>query len=610
MDDRQLAHSIPSTTSQLSAPRAAQASNRPPPRGTASYPRKRAVAACQTCRSRRTKCDNKRPSCSFCDKVGAQCIYATVDLSSFDPASLCILKRLDELEKELKSHITASSHSGSPYSPAGSHHPTVASPRASFNGLVPTREFLAPATSESPGPGSYPSIPPRIPALRMTVEDILSWSVFKGRFDSRLDLMQLLQRHPSLRTSAYQSSQVSVPACDLEPSACNTLVENFLRHVFIKNPIFDEASLRRLVSRVCLEGISWDAESCLTLLVCALGSIADPDAADFSAGRSYFAAAQKRIGMLLEAEGLIEAQCYFLVGVFLMCMMQPATAWRLFNQALACCQHDPFATKSYEINRETAVPHMQSSHINERIYWTCWKSEVELRMHLHLPDFPVVGHRYPLRFPAPPDDDISEGDATWFFYLADISLRRLEMNIRETISTFFLRNSAAIYEELGDATTALEQQIQEWTASIPGVLSLRTPPEDDDILKSILRGRLIDCYDVLYWHFLEAAVAHGLQSPTIDTYARKALDCCVMRLNEESPGFRIRHHGTWLMVRACTRSALMVLAALQAERVDLLPARWHDVITTAIYVLGCWKDESGDIADRLEIIQTLWEETK
>ena len=57
-------------------------SKRPAPRGTAAYPRKRANKACQVCRARRTKCDNKKPSCSFCEKVGTQCVWAPDDLSS------------------------------------------------------------------------------------------------------------------------------------------------------------------------------------------------------------------------------------------------------------------------------------------------------------------------------------------------------------------------------------------------------------------------------------------------------------------------------------------------------------------------------------------------
>jgi hypothetical protein len=80
---------------------------RPAPRGTAAYPRRRANKACQVCRARRTKCDNKKPTCSFCEKIGAKCIVSPTDLSSFDPASLLILERLDDLKQCLVSQKRA-----------------------------------------------------------------------------------------------------------------------------------------------------------------------------------------------------------------------------------------------------------------------------------------------------------------------------------------------------------------------------------------------------------------------------------------------------------------------------------------------------------------------
>lgn len=40
-----------------------------------TYPRKRAVAACRLCRSRKVKCNNARPSCGSCIASKAQCVY-------------------------------------------------------------------------------------------------------------------------------------------------------------------------------------------------------------------------------------------------------------------------------------------------------------------------------------------------------------------------------------------------------------------------------------------------------------------------------------------------------------------------------------------------------
>lgn len=101
---------VPTTTEKMTqkSPNQHAGQKRPAPRGTAAYPRKRAITACQVCRARRTKCDNLKPSCSFCLKSGAQCIQSSSDLSSFDPASLRILDRLDELERLMLRSSTSS----------------------------------------------------------------------------------------------------------------------------------------------------------------------------------------------------------------------------------------------------------------------------------------------------------------------------------------------------------------------------------------------------------------------------------------------------------------------------------------------------------------------
>lgn len=53
-------------------------------RTASSYPRKRALRACQICRTRKTKCNNEKPRCGCCQSLGAQCVYDEVnDLSTF-----------------------------------------------------------------------------------------------------------------------------------------------------------------------------------------------------------------------------------------------------------------------------------------------------------------------------------------------------------------------------------------------------------------------------------------------------------------------------------------------------------------------------------------------
>jgi hypothetical protein len=347
-----------------------------------------------------------------------------------------------------------------------------------------------------------------------------------------------------------------------------------------------------------MNGIGWDAESCLVLLVCALGSIASPDTsqADWTTASSYFGAAQRRLGLLMALDDIIVPQCYFLAGVYFMYHLRPIEAWRMFAQSVVCIYPNGLGT-------------LPPTHycLKECVYWSCWKSEVELRMHLQLPSFGVIGNRYPQHIPEPPVTDASH-EPKWYYYLADISLRRLDMDIRDAVAATLARTASTEmqYAELALAVPTLEEHLRDWARSMPDVFSILDPEEN--VLHHILEGRLLDSYDVLYIPFLERAleVDSMYGEPTaLNTFAQKALECCIKRMSGVETGLRVRHHGTWLALRTCIRSALIILAARVAERLDLLPEGWEGAVVTAASVLSLWQGESPDVKDHLTIIRTL-----
>ncbi|KAL4863632.1 hypothetical protein BDV12DRAFT_201889 [Aspergillus spectabilis] len=62
--------------------------------------RKRLVLACDTCRSRRTKCDGQRPSCNPCCVRGLDCIYQALPDTPgnrMESELAAINQRLDQL---------------------------------------------------------------------------------------------------------------------------------------------------------------------------------------------------------------------------------------------------------------------------------------------------------------------------------------------------------------------------------------------------------------------------------------------------------------------------------------------------------------------------------
>ena len=140
-----------------------------------------------------------------------------------------------------------------------------------------------------------------------------------------------------------------------------------------------------------------------------------PGSAAYAQSESYFKAAQKRLGLCMAQPGVIEAQCLFLAGVYLMHVFQPFDAWRFFSQALACCQSFDFLTRTSSASLDTEEEYENFSTEQQAIYWSAWKSEQEMRGALEphdfmLPDAPRS--LYPTFFPThlrlPPRPTISE----------------------------------------------------------------------------------------------------------------------------------------------------------------------------------------------------------
>jgi hypothetical protein len=299
--------SLPQSQGSSSTKRSASIS-----RGSAAYRRKRAVTACQVCRARRTKCDQKKPSCSFCESIGAECNSDPGSLSAFDPASIAIIERLDNLQRKFDSISQVS--------------------------------LLDNAVHLSHGNGSDKNAHHNRPLgnfLPENLDAILKWPIFR-----HLTLPVVPTPSHCSPASLCSSTQAPSISDELHPAACNQWVDDFFRHDHCKNPILDEQSTRRLVRKVCQEGVGWNAESCLVLLVCANGALACPlsncsvssNEVTSLIPNALFTASLKRLGPTLGSAGVVQAQCLFLAGVFLMSTLRPFDAWRMFLQSLAICQ--------------------------------------------------------------------------------------------------------------------------------------------------------------------------------------------------------------------------------------------------------------------------------
>lgn len=564
---------------------------RPAARGTASYSRKRAVTACQVCRARKTKCDNLKPSCSFCLSVGATCTQSPVDLSSFDPASLRILERLDDLTQLIQSQDAR-------------------------------RRTTSPPLRES--------------RVAMQVCDLLPCSA--EELLARDEFAALDASGQSQTTHEYRTPHMPVtsPGWEAEstPASVTALLDNFFQNVHVKNPVLDEAKIRRTVLRLSLHGFDHSSNSCLALLLCALGSISSTygvgsshsrESPEYMIGISYFQAASKRLGPLLVEGGLATAQCLFLSGVFMATIFETSTAWRYFLQALACCQELRLVPWSNTEKQTEAEAQLVAA--GQAVYWSAWKSELEMRTILKPLDFPLRNDSlYPSFFPTPPamsTDQLASDEAdarrqrlSWYFYLSEISLRRLATRIQQEIVQTQADSTRDTLGALAELEPQWRKEARDWLSNLPPELSLESSSESDDICKFVLRGHLLNIYELIYWPFVMAVLNVDLHMKVVSQstldLANKGLQAHVDRFVVNQPGFYHRHHGTMFMLRACTRSALvLILAGRLAAKGPIvgltLPDGWRYHVQQCAAVNDFWRfDEPmfGDWGHALDLACT------
>ncbi|KAL7946721.1 hypothetical protein V8C42DRAFT_352272 [Trichoderma barbatum] len=576
------------TPALMTAASQPQGRKRPAPRGTGAYARKRAVTACQVCRARRTKCDNKKPACSFCEKTGAKCVTEPTDYSAFDPASLKILERLDQIESLLE---TKSQNNKSD--------------------SCTRQDDAANAQNDTHQHGSGER--QHSCSLQIVSSEVLGWPIFGNQFGLQANAITVLRRKPP---KPIQPSSSALETFLGNTGASNRLITNFIQHVHIKNPILELAILKRMVQHACLEGVGWDPESCLVLLVWALGAISMPfqqpqqpcDQENLELGAALFGAATKRLGIVFAESGILSAQCFFYAGVYLMSMFQPVSAWRHFLQALAYCQEFDFAIQASH-NPQTLTSPPETSPTEQRLYWSCWKSEVELRMCLGLFDFQTKDRVYPGHFPNPPANP-EKDDRAWFFYLAEISLRRLNTRARNDIGQILSSSEVDgddTEAQLIEVVGSFDQQAEAWLTSLPETISLDSDPHDDDILKFILRCHLVDFNELIFWTFVDSAAnSKEYLTEDMNRYARRGLATCADRIRTAGLGHWYRHHGTWMLLQSCARSAMVLLAAAFSDHAQsLLPENWVHPVEACIRMLRCWKDEDAGISDQLLVLEQL-----
>ncbi|PTB36174.1 uncharacterized protein TrAFT101_000141 [Trichoderma asperellum] len=592
-------------------------------RNLGSDRRRRAAIACRVCRARKVKCSNEKPSCAGCVRLGCECVYPKPPRNGLQPSN------------ESNSEVIGLLHDILQRLPPAQKHEREASHALPVISLA----FTA-------------------------VDHVFGWPVFDAnRSDDWAPFcvlaatkMQDFQHKASPAIGTQQLDWDEIPA----------LLTKFLRMAHTMNPILDCTTLMRYGRAVAELGPQWDSRTCLVLVAAALGAISSPfssfpdtveslsssssqqgGTASRQKAQSYYEYARRRFGLL--GISLTSCHCYFLSGVYLLYTLRPIEAWQAFSQASSQytvylkCLATRRVTQTTDPIDSDQIPDEHDCHddlrhcLEQRLYWSCVKSENDMCSEVELPRSALHALNFPYQFPSPPtpksvdglDDrqyfDTSASSATtvssvsshtvdipdfkeihensWFNYLSELSLSKLSVRVDQA---FYSGPPSAwasmdILDMISTART-FEKQIEQWQETLPGTIScfnkpLNLPTVSEFQLAPWLRSANIKLR--VYRPFLYL-LAHGQDrdwsiNESLTQLAEKAVLICLDPLF--NLGLRHRHAGAWLRCRdtACRAMILVCAARIGLLSRMALEQQAQEALKICIAHMRYWEAEAEDI---------------
>ncbi|RKK75592.1 hypothetical protein BFJ69_g7656 [Fusarium oxysporum] len=592
------------------------------------YPRQRAVAACLTCRERKRKCDNLRPVCSSCERIGARCEYTRQDASSFDPASLQILEQLSVIEGLVRG-IQPSTSFDFPTAAAISGHqeqqnsPTDAHPLQ--NDLGPDTEPIVPSLNLEASRGSntdrllqWPIFDKVLSSLpRFKFFDSNSQEVFTY-LDDAVRQTDAPGAHLSL-TSGSGSVNISTDKSDIQQ-----LVDSFFQRVNIKNPILSRQEVEEYCHQYYENGPQFNLETGLVLLICALGAVADefnpldmgqspvssfqtPSRLErLKLGHCYFTASEKRLGAAISRVDTLSIQCLCLAGIYHMYLIRPVQALRLFHAAGSSLQILLSTNSQYSVGG--------TSQLISSLFWTCSKSESEILAEMPL-GIPALRDP-PSQDSYPPPQQItrdksnkwaSSEEDSWFFLLSEIALRRITDQVAEIVTKYI--DSKIRYqqgqriEDLVPIVAEFESQVETFRQLLPEAIRFHDVPEPASTeWQQYSRGRYYRVLELMHRPFVFTAIHEPSCSPAVQALAKKGLENGLKYLQHSQASHR--HHGLWLQLRNQLRIASLLLAASTIPHLTM-PDGWYGGISKTLATLDYWSWEFPSCKSYTDVILAL-----
>ncbi|KAJ5795093.1 hypothetical protein N7457_001692 [Penicillium paradoxum] len=486
-----------------------------------------ATVACETCRLKKTRCDESRPRCGLCKSLGLECVYNERKSSKRDQSLTMIMSTLHRLETKLENIPTSiltdlQSLRTQIHTPANELQ-TQLSPAFGDDGnqhmlmLPSTGDNFTPAAA---GDGddfdleenqTKPDSAGRI-SISFSQHGVIVWPGARQILPKQLlAAYEMLGKNYVIELESARpqlpifSSPYPLHAGDhwlevLPLAMIRGLADAFFSVFNPSTPIMDKGFFFAFTLGSAIEsGFGYNLESCLVLNVLALGCLAvhayqegnyplpgtqghrfePPEwmsvVYEEQPGLRFFNEARRRIGFLICDNDIQSCQFYLLSSVYYTQIPRPMDSWAMIHRAATCCLS---MLTNHNVNFDKWEGDMKS-----RVYWNCLMNETILVQELHLPSsglsrleeqvpipkfipFETTGYGA-TRFNAGLDDSYFQ-----YHFLAQVAHRIILTRIRHSL--YFYSDSGTF--PLPAINTELHHQLEQWRTNLPTAIQFNNAP--------------------------------------------------------------------------------------------------------------------------------------
>ncbi|KAK6355033.1 hypothetical protein TWF696_004159 [Orbilia brochopaga] len=546
------------------------------------YPRRRATIACEVCRSRKSRCDGSRPKCRLCIELNAECIYREPGIK-LDAGDKLILEHLNRIESLLQNAL--------PSTPPGSGMAMSASPAISHStGMSGDRLGqlnIGMGHTLTGGMGAWSNINniSSMPKHHSTPAlNLLQWPKINHLISLPYSPETLLQVELDRPPLQFNTSM------NLDLSNTNAYVQAYFERVNVWYAVVNPYNWTSLYKVALSQGFRTGPESCVVLLVLALGqastrgSISRIAPHEDPPGMSYFSAAWSLLPSLMTRTTMLSAQCMILTSAYLFYLVRPLEAWTLLSSISMKLQ------LLLTTNPPALLP-TSSRELSERVFWNALLFESDLLAELDLPHSGIITFEESIGLPCGfemEDEDSPAGarDDLWYF-LAEIALRRLLNRVSHLI--YSDANRERSISTLGPIVGELDYQLTQWYESLP--LALQFPHHRVQLsnpIQTVLRLRYFACRTIIFRPYIHAVLKDeklGMDT-VVRENCRKCLEACLRQLEHIT-----EHHAghmpyLWQGALSMVSQSLLVMGATMSPSLaavlppaDNIDKMLKDVIT-------------------------------